>query len=163
MNGEFEYEPPALMFSQESVEVELPAGETAQRELYIGTEQNRKIRGYVTSSDRRLVPGLEIFSGTTIRLPFGIDAAGLSPGEVREEWLCFTTNVGEYKIPVTIRTGSGVLATPEGTIRSLGDFAKIAEEDFREAYRMFTEPVPDRRRPEGKGDGPPAGIPEGDF
>ena len=140
MNGEFEYEPPALMFSQESVEVELPAGETAQRELYIGTEQNRKIRGYVTSSDRRLVPGLEIFSGTTIRLPFGIDAAGLSPGEVREEWLCFTTNVGEYKIPVTIRTGSGVLATPEGTIRSLGDFAKIAEEDFREAYRMFTEP-----------------------
>ena len=38
MNGEFEYEPPALMFSQESVEVELPAGETAQRELYIGTE-----------------------------------------------------------------------------------------------------------------------------
>ena len=140
MNGEFEYEPPVLMFSQESVEVELPAGETAQRELYIGTEQNRKIRGYVTSSDRRLVPGLEIFSGTTIRLPFGIDAVGLLPGEVREEWLCFTTNVGEYKIPVTIRTGSGVLSTSEGEVRSLDDFAKIAEEDFREAYRMFTDP-----------------------
>ena len=139
-NGEFEYEPPALMFSQEKVEVELPAGETTQRELYIGTDRNRKIRGFVTSSDRRLVPGLEAFSGTTVRLPFGIDAVGLDPGETREEWLMFTTSVGEYKIPVTIRTTSGKLSTPAGEIRSLPEFAALAEKDFREAYRMFTNP-----------------------
>ena len=139
-SGKHEYDVPALMFSQEKIEVTLPPGQTTQRELYIGTESDHRIRGYVTSSDRRLVPGLESFSGTTIRLPFGVDAAGLPNGEVREEWLCFTTNLGEYRIPVTIRTEAEQMKTAGGEIRSLDEFADLASRNFREAYRIFTEP-----------------------
>ena len=73
-------------------------------ELYFGTEDNERIRGYITSSDRRMVPGMDKFSGTTICLPYGVDANGMEPGEERTGWLCFTTNIGEYKLPFVVTT-----------------------------------------------------------
>ena len=51
------------------------------------------MRGYITSSNRRVVPGTEKFSGTTVRLQYGIDGAGMHPGERHEGWLCFTTDI----------------------------------------------------------------------
>ena len=57
LRGEFEYETPELLFSQDKVYVTVRPGETAKGEVYLGTDEDRKIRGYITSSDRRLVPG----------------------------------------------------------------------------------------------------------
>ena len=65
------------------------AGETTKDEIYFGTDDNRRISGFVTSSDRRLVPGFDRFSGTTVRMPYGVDAEGMKPGESFEGWLCF--------------------------------------------------------------------------
>ena len=81
----------------------LKAGDVYKGELYFGTEDNQKIRGYITSSNRRVVPGTEKFSGTTVRLQYGIDGAGMHPGERHEGWLCFTTDIGEYKLPFLFR------------------------------------------------------------
>lgn len=103
LNGKFEYEQPPLLFSQEQITVTLKAGETARGEVYVGTEENLRIRGYITSSSRRLVPELEKFSGTTICLHYGADGNGMEPGETCRGWLCFTTNVGEYKLPFVIQ------------------------------------------------------------
>ena len=32
------------------------------------------------------------------------DGAGMHPGERHEGWLCFTTDIGEYKLPFLIQT-----------------------------------------------------------
>ena len=69
LNGKFIYEQPELLFSQEEISATLKAGETTRAEIYFGTDDNRRISGFVTSSDRRLVPGFDRFSGTTIRSP----------------------------------------------------------------------------------------------
>ena len=62
LNGKFEYEQPELLFSKDRLEITLEAGSTAQGELYFGTENNDRIQGYVTSSNRRFVPfGWELF------------------------------------------------------------------------------------------------------
>ncbi|URW86135.1 DUF5717 family protein [Blautia wexlerae] len=90
-----------LLFSQDKIEVTLKAGDVYKGELYFGTEDNQKIRGYITSSNRRVVPGTEKFSGTTVRLQYGIDGAGMHPGERHEGWLCFTTDIGEYKYAIS--------------------------------------------------------------
>lgn len=61
LNGKFEYEQPELLFSKDRLEITLEAGSTAQGELYFGTENNDRIQGYVTSSNRRFVPGQQSF------------------------------------------------------------------------------------------------------
>ena len=94
LSGKFEYDQPELLFSKDKLEIKLEAGTTMQGELYLGTENNDRIQGYITSSDRRFVPGNSRFSGTTIRLPYGIDGTGMNPGEVCRGWLCVTSNVG---------------------------------------------------------------------
>ena len=50
LNGKFEYEQPQLLFSKEKISLTMKAGETKRGEVYVGTEDNQKIRGYVTSS-----------------------------------------------------------------------------------------------------------------
>ena len=57
--GKFIYEQPGLLFSQDEISVSLKAGDTTKNEIYFGTDDNRRISGFVTSSDRRLVPGFD--------------------------------------------------------------------------------------------------------
>lgn len=139
LSGKFEYEQPQLLFSQEKLSIVLKAGETKKGELYFGTEDNQKIRGYITSSDRRFVPGFDRFSGTTVCLPYGVDGSGMEQGDSTKGWLCFTTNIGEYKLPFEITIEKEQVQSTEGAIRNIDEFSEIAKEDFREAYRLFTD------------------------
>lgn len=63
LSGNFEYEQPPLLFSKEKITMTMKAGETKRGEVYVGTEDNRRIRGFVTSSSRRVVRGWIIFPG----------------------------------------------------------------------------------------------------
>lgn len=139
LNGKFIYEQPELLFSQEEISVTLKAGETTRAEIYFGTDDNRRISGFVTSSDRRLVPGFDRFSGTTIRMPYGVDAEGMNPGESFEGWLCFTTSIGEYRLPFKVAVSEEEVKSSGRKVSSLEEFLRIAKEDFHEAYRIFTE------------------------
>ena len=139
LNGKFEYEQPQLIFSEEKIEVTVKAGDVYRGDLYFGTEDNRRIRGYITSSNRRVVPGMDKFSGTTVRLQYGVDGNGMRPGEKHEGWLCFTTNIGEYKLPFLIRAEKTELKSIAGEVPDMDTFVKIAKDDFKEAYRIFTD------------------------
>lgn len=139
LSGKFRYKHPQLLFSQDKIEVTLKAGDVYKGVLDFGAENNQRIRGYITSSDRRVVPGIEKFSGTAVRLQYGIDGAGMHPGEKHEGWICFTTDIGEYKLPFLIRAEKAELKSAAGEIRDMDTFVKIAKEDFREAYRVFTD------------------------
>ena len=139
LNGKFIYEQPKLLFSQEKISVTLKAGETVREEIYFGTDDNRRISGFVTSSHRRLVPGFDRFSGTTVRMPYGVDAEGMKPGESFEGWLCFTTSIGEYRLPFEVTLQTEEVKSSGGKVASLEEFLQIAKEDFHEAYRIFTE------------------------
>ena len=139
LSGKFTHEHPQLLFSQDKIEVTLKAGDVYKGELYFGTEDNQRIRGYITSSNRRVVPGIEKFTGTTVRLQYGIDGVGMQPGEKHEGWICFTTNIGEYKLPFLIRTEKAELKSVAGEVPDLDTFVNLAKNDFKEAYRIFTD------------------------
>lgn len=138
LSGKIKYEQPQLLFSQEKITVTVKSGESMQGEIYFGTENNDRIRGYLTSSNRRLVLGNSSFSGTTIRLPYGVDGVGMDPGEVIKGWICVSSNVGEYKLPFEICTEKERVESYSGEIRDLDSFVKLAKSDFKEAYRIFT-------------------------
>ena len=139
LSGKFNYEQPQLLFSQEKISVTLKAGETVRGKIYLGTDDNQKIRGYITSSDRRMVPGFDKFSGTTVCLPYGVDASGMEPGESRKGWICFTTNIGEYKLSFEINTIKEQIKSSVGELKTIDQFCEIAKGDFREAFRLFTD------------------------
>ena len=140
LSGKFKYDQPQLLFSKEKLSVTLEAGKTARGELYLGTEDNDKIKGYITSSNRRLVPGNSRFSGTTVCIPYGADGTGMQPGEVCTGWLCVTSSVGEYKIPFSIEAKQGEEHNFLEEIKDIEAFKKIAKEDFRGAYHLFKDP-----------------------
>ena len=140
LSGKFKYDQPQLLFSKEKLSVVLEAGTTARGELYIGTENNDKIKGYITSSNRRLVPGSSRFSGTTVCIPYGADGTGMQPGEVCTGWLCVTSSVGEYKIPFSIEAEQGREQNFLAEVSNIEAFKKIAKEDFRGAYHLFKDP-----------------------
>lgn len=139
LNGKFEYEQPQLLFSKEKISLTMKAGETKRGEVYVGTEDNQKIRGYVTSSSRRVVPGMDHISGTTVRLPLGIDTVGLAPGENLKGWLCFTTNIGEARLPFEIEIEKEEIRSFSGVVGNLDEFVKVARDDFKEAFRIFKD------------------------
>ena len=74
-----------------------------------------------------------------MRLQYGIDGAGMHPGERHEGWLCFTTDIGEYKLPFLIQTEKAELKSAAGDVPDMDTFVNIAKDDFKEAYRVFTD------------------------
>lgn len=139
LSGKFQYEQPTLLFSQEKLDISIEPGETMRGELYFGTENNERIRGYITSSNRRFVPGMDKFSGTTVCLPYGVDGNGMEPGEVCSGWICFTTDLGEYKLPFVISAKKDQIKSSSGVVKNLETFQGLAQENFREAFRLFTD------------------------
>lgn len=140
LSGKFKYDQPQLLFSKDKLSITLEAGKTMRGELYLGTEDNDNIKGYITSSDRRFVPGSSRFSGTMVCVPYGADGTGMKPGEVCTGWLCVTSNVGEYKIPFSIEAKQNEEQDFLKEIKDIETFKKIAEEDFKTAYRLFKKP-----------------------
>ena len=126
LNGKFKYDQPELLFSKEKLEIKIKAGTTTQGELYLGTENNDKIQGYITSSDRRFVPGNSRFSGTTVRLPYGIDAVGMQAGDICRGWLCVTSSIGEYKLPFAIEAIKEEIISSVGKVDDMLTFCEIA-------------------------------------
>lgn len=140
LNGKFEHEQPDLLFSKEKLDIRLEAGSTMQGDLYFGTENNDRIQGYITSSSRRFVPGSSRFSGTTVRLSYGIDGTGMNPGEVCRGWLCITSTAGEYKLPFTIEATKTQVQSLAGKVNNMDAFCETAQKDFAGAYHLFASP-----------------------
>lgn len=140
LNGKFEYEHSGLLFSEDKIAVTLKAGEVYQGEIDFGTKDDQKIRGYITSSNRRMVLGLDQFSGSTVHLKYGVDGVGMRPGDRHEGWICFTTNIGEYKLPFVIQAEKEEVMSVVGEVPNMDTFAKVAKDDLKEAYRLFTDP-----------------------
>lgn len=138
INGRFEYEVPELILSNKEIVIETKVGENYRGELFVGAADNRRIKGMVMSSDRRLLLAKEKFSGTAVCIVFGVDVKGLSAGDSMHAFLTINSNIGEYKVPVTVNIQEKQIKASSGEVKNLNDFVKLAEEDFREAFRLYT-------------------------
>ncbi|NCC43832.1 MAG: hypothetical protein EOM18_09690, partial [Clostridia bacterium] len=138
INGRFEYEVPKLVLSQHEIDVVTKAGENYRGELFIGAEDNRRIKGMVMSSNRRLLLAKEKFSGTAVCIPYGVDVKGMGSGDVLVAQITVNSSLGEYQIPVKVEVQEAQIHTSLGEIRTLNEFVKLAENDYREAFRLYT-------------------------
>lgn len=138
INGRFEYEVPKLILSDPQINITTNEGENVRGELYAAAEDNRRIKGMIMSSNRRILLAKEKFAGTTVCIPYGLDVKGLKAGDVIEGSITINSNLGEYQVMVHAAVTENEIKTSRGAIDSLDAFVKLAEKDYREAFRLYT-------------------------
>ena len=133
--------PTQLTFSSEQFEATVNEGENYEADLIVSTDENIRLRAYVSTDDARIVPERERFNGPSFRLHFGVFTTGLSGGDCICGNIHLATSAGEYDIPVKVHVVVSPVESAYGMIRNLKDFAQLARGNYEEAYRVFMSPA----------------------
>ena len=140
INGRFEYDVPKLQLSKAEIAGSTMPEEKIRGELELWAEDKRRIKGIAYSTHRRFLLGKEKFSGEKVTLPYGVDAKGLSGGDIIEGEIVLSTGIGEYRVPFSITVKKPEVRTSQGAVGTLEAFVNLARDDFQEAYQLFTAP-----------------------
>ncbi|MGI6007596.1 MAG: DUF5717 family protein [Ruminococcus sp.] len=138
INGKFEYDHPALNVSEKEINLLLSEGEPHRGEFVFAAEDGSAIKGMLVSDSRRILLSEDRFQGGIIHVTYGIDTAGLKPGSEGQGKIVIMSDIGETVIPVHYTIRKGQVRSSKGTLKNLDDFAALAREDYREAFRIFT-------------------------
>ena len=138
LNGKFEYSAPPLVMLPEEVTVKVEPGEVMRGTLWIESPDGKKVRGFLYSSNPRMICEPTEFQGIKSEIHYQVDGNGFP--EEEEEHGAFTvcSDRGEYTVPYTLigqkkqqnKTETLPFAHPQ-------DLAALAEQDFAGAYRSF--------------------------
>lgn len=139
-NARFQYEKPALQFSQERLEFEVPKEETYQGSFTISSN-GIPMHGFVYVSNFRMKCLKPEFEGTEAEIPFEFHSEGLNEGDIRKGDFTIVVNGGEYNLSFVAAVTRFYVTASIGKIKNLFDFANLAQVSYEEAYRIFTAPV----------------------
>lgn len=135
--GVFPYEKPTLLFSQESIDFSVEAGNIQEGEWTITTAGHIPIKGILSKTDHFLKLSKTSFSGTEVTIGFTYDATELPAGETHVSSIQVISDCGEYEIPVTAKVEAPYFMTELGKVRDLFQFANLAKKDWIGAMRIF--------------------------
>lgn len=124
---------------EKRIDLQAREGENIRSELHIENTDGRHVRGEIFSDQARIVPALTRFVNAEKGYPivFGVDVEGLSAGDVISGQITLATDGGEVSVPVSVRIMAEPSEALPGRVRSLHDFAHLAEHDPQEAFRIF--------------------------
>ncbi len=137
--GIFEYEPTDILVSEESLSVEVSAGETFCGKFSVRNRKLSVMKGVLYSSDEHLVLEEKQFVGAENEIHYTVHGEYATPGEVYRGAITVVSECGEIEIPFTIKVVPVSCLTSEGEIRDLFQFAGLAQNDWFEAKRLFAE------------------------
>ena len=84
MNGIYEYKTPDLLFSCDEIRAVVKPGEKFFGSFTIKNKEQKRIRGFLYSSDARVACEPREFSGIEPKLSFDVDFTGMKAGDVLE-------------------------------------------------------------------------------
>ncbi len=136
LNGIFEYEPARLSIVPEKLEIEVQPGTVCHGTLYISGENDKKVKGFLYVPSPRILCEPTVFQGMDNEIHYQIDCSGFEPGMEEEGVITISSDAGEYAVPYHIRSEK---KQQEESVPfdSLDDFAALAKENYRKAYRYF--------------------------
>lgn len=135
--GVFQYEKQTLVFSQESIELGVEAGQTKEGSFTITTKSHVTMKGVLTKTDHFLKLSETSFSGTEVTIQYAYDATNLPAGETHTGSIFIISNCGEYEIPYMIKVEVPHFMTELGKIRDLFQFTNLAKHDWLSAMKIF--------------------------
>lgn len=158
VNGIYEYTAPGIIFSSDRIEAEVRCGSKAQQNgsfipylhcsecsaggHYFGNftlknSAQKRMKGFLYSSDARVACEPREFSGIETKISFDVDFCGMRPGDVLEGAFTVCSNMGEASLPFRFKAAERRVQMPGGMPVDLEGFAAFAQEDYQKAYALF--------------------------
>lgn len=137
--GIFEYEQPDVLVSEETLSVEVSAGEVFCGKFSVRNRAMSVMKGVLYSSDELFVLKEQQFVGTDNEIHYTVHAEYATPGEVHRGNVTIVSEYGEILLPFVIKIIPLSCRSSEGEVRDLFQFAGLAQSDWFEAKRLFAE------------------------
>ncbi len=135
--GDFKVEQPDIQFSETQIYMAVSEGEMYKGSFLIENKKDGNIRGLVYPSSFRVHCLEEGFDANPVCVNFTYDSTGLTPGHVEQGKFTVVCNGGEYDLNFTAVVEKPYIMTAYGKVQTIGDFKKLAIQDFAEAKRLF--------------------------
>ncbi len=137
--GNFEYEQPEVLVSEEALFIEVAAGEDFCGKFFVRNRHMSVMKGVVYSSNEMLVINESQFQGNENEITYTVQARYGTPGEERRGHVTIVSEYGEIAVPFTIRVLPVCLMSSEGEVRDLFQFAGLAQNNWFEAKKLFAD------------------------
>lgn len=135
--GKFEYELPKLLLSEETIDVNVCAGESFCGKFSVYNRELTVMKGVVYSSSEFLVPIDRQFIGKENEINYVVHAEFAKAGETHKGEITIVSDCGEIRLPFTIAITPMSCVSSEGEIRDLFQFAGLAQNNWAEAKKVF--------------------------
>ncbi|MCI8327243.1 MAG: hypothetical protein HFI37_05645 [Lachnospiraceae bacterium] len=140
-NGKFEYEKPQIVFSKDRIEIQVLEGQNYRGSFTIQSENEIPMRGMLYTSDTRMECLNPQFEGLEVQIQFEFHSEGLTEGNVQKGEFYIICNQNEYNLSFVVTISRLYAKSSVGKVKTLYDFAKLAAENRKEAYEIFTSPM----------------------
>lgn len=140
LNGIFEYEQSKLKILPEELTVRALPGAVVHGSFRLEGEDGKKVRGFLYSSNPRIVCRPSVFQGISSEIQYQIDCSGYEAGMQEYSRIVICSERGEYEIPVSVCVDAPEQKQEQIPVQSAEAFAALARKDFQSAYRWFLDP-----------------------
>ncbi|MCI8483632.1 MAG: hypothetical protein HFH41_04745 [Lachnospiraceae bacterium] len=129
-----------LQFSVEELNFEIVEGKDYTGEFWIESVSGVPVRGVVCSTSPRMECQQPEFQGEKIKQTFKFHSEGLLEGDSQKGHLHIISNQGEYELPFFVSVSNNYVDSAEGRIKSMFEFANLAQNSYEEAVKVFGKP-----------------------
>lgn len=135
--GNFEYELPRILVSEEAINITVETGSTYQGSFSIQNSEGSRMKGVLYSSSRFLCLETDKFIGEITQIRYHYIADYQNSGDEYQETISIISDCGEVVIPVNITVEAPYYDTSLGKIKDLFQFANLAKVNWTEAKQVF--------------------------
>ncbi len=121
----------------ESLTLHMHPGERSQGSFCLSADSGVRFKGFLFSSNLRMLFDPAEFSGTANEIRYQADATGMSSGMKEEGFFTICSELGEHTLPYTIVVEEELPEEDPDKIPDIRELAALAEQDFQKAYRCF--------------------------
>lgn len=136
-SGRFDYAGPKLSFSVDKIDIEVLEGQDYSSSFEINSTNHIPARGVIYSSNPRMECLTPQFEGEESRIKFQFHSEGLSEGDIQRGTFTIVSNQCEYSLSFCVSICRSYPDAATGKIRNLREFARLAQENWQEAYKLF--------------------------
>ncbi len=137
--GIIEYELPRILLSSERLSFTVESGKRLNGSVTVSNSAGQSMKGLVYTDNRVIEVITPQFVGVDSTVEYVVHAENLADGYDVAGELVFVTDCGEERLPYRVQTVPPTLASTEGPVRNLKDFAVLAHNRWEEAVRLFHE------------------------
>lgn len=136
-DGKFDYQEIEVSVSTDRIEHMAKKDETLHGSLILESRDDRKLKGLIYATNRRMVCSEVQFQGKKVRILYEFHTRGMQEGDTNKGEIYIESNAGEIIVPYVVSIEHKSIDTSVGKVRNLFHFANLAQKSYQEAYRLF--------------------------